>query len=225
MRVSYIYATAYVSVLGSVIVWRLLRFLTARARDHVFSILSKWLIHTVVLARLNGSSDVSVIAGLMVFCMIVGNVISSVIAVTSQADFSARLARLCITNLVILFLGGRTNFIADKLLQLSHNEYHLAHRWIGRICIVEGLIHGILSAFQHRKPLRAIDITVGFIVTRPFTSDAYCLSCFHLLGPLGCAPSFTSVAGFTSYSSICILQPPLLYLSSCGYIKLRWYHI
>ncbi|EUC40669.1 hypothetical protein COCMIDRAFT_41036 [Bipolaris oryzae ATCC 44560] len=160
MQAPYIYATAYICLLGLVVIWRLFRFLTARARDHVFSILSKWLLYTVILARVNSSSDITIIAGIVVICMLVGNIASALIAVASQADFSARLARLCITNLVILFLGGRTNFVADRILKLSHNQYYLVHRWVGRICVLEGLIHGVLSVLQRRKPLRAIDITL-----------------------------------------------------------------
>ena len=164
MQVHYIYAIAYISVLAFVISWRLYRFLMARARDHVFSVLSKWLVYTVILRRVNGSSDITVAMAFAILCMLVGNVVSTVIAVTSQADLSIRLARLCLTNLVVLFFGGRTNFIADKILRLSHNDYYLVHRWIGRICVLEGLIHGVLSALQRRKPLRAIDITVGHLL-------------------------------------------------------------
>ncbi|KAJ5035240.1 hypothetical protein J3E72DRAFT_176970 [Bipolaris maydis] len=160
MQVPYIYAIAYISVLALVISWRLYQFLTARARDHVFAVLSKWLVYTVVLARANGSSDITVAAGFVVLCTLVGNIVSAVIAIPSQADFSTRLARLCLTNLVVLFFGGRTNFIADRIFRLSHSEYYLVHRWIGRICVLEGLIHGVLSALQRRKPLRAIDITL-----------------------------------------------------------------
>ena len=161
MQALYVYTTAYVSILGLVIGWRLYRFLTARARDRVFSVLSKWLIYTVFMARVNGSSDITIFAGFVILCMVAGNVAGAVIAVKTQADFSIRLARLCITNIVVLFFGGRTNLFADRVLKLSHNNYYLVHRWIGRICVLEGVIHGMLSALQRRKPLRAIEITVS----------------------------------------------------------------
>ena len=69
MQAPYIYAAAYISLLSLVVIWRLFRFLTARARDHVFSLLSKWLLYTVILARVNSSSDITIIAGIIVICM------------------------------------------------------------------------------------------------------------------------------------------------------------
>ncbi|KAF1363095.1 hypothetical protein EJ07DRAFT_152612 [Lizonia empirigonia] len=47
--------------------------------------------------------------------------------------------------MVFLYLGGRTNVLVDKFFRLSHTEYWLLHRWLGRLAAAEGIIHGALE--------------------------------------------------------------------------------
>lgn len=168
-----VYGLAYLSVVGLIATWRLSRLLTAQARQHIFSTLSKWLIYTLVFPRLNGTIDITVLAGLIITCVVIGNAVASIIGVHTKAELATRLARLCATNVTMLFLGGRTNFIVDKILRISHADYYLMHRWIGRISVVEGLVHGTLGIVQHRADTTTIDLTVG--------SDAYKVMTFSTL--------------------------------------------
>ncbi|CZR64892.1 uncharacterized protein PAC_14792 [Phialocephala subalpina] len=47
-------------------------------------------------------------------------------------------------NMVPLFLGGRTSFIADRL-GIPLHVYYLAHHWIGRMAVFEGILHTALA--------------------------------------------------------------------------------
>lgn len=165
MYVTLIYAISYASAIAFIVLWRLSQLLALRAGKRWFSIFWKWAIHTLVVRRRKGSSDLSILAASIIGFFFVGNVIGSLIAVRSRSELSLRLAELCLVNFVILFVGGRTNIVIDKFLRWSMTDYYLFHRWIGRISIAEALIHGVLKSLDYSSALRKLDITV--CVPRP----------------------------------------------------------
>ena len=55
-------------------------------------------------------------------------------------DLISRTGVMASINMVPLFLGGRTNIMVD-ILGVSVHSYYLAHHWIGRVVVVQGLIH------------------------------------------------------------------------------------
>jgi hypothetical protein len=75
----------------------------------------------------------------------VANILGAVLQVSSVVDFADRLASLFLVNLVLIFAGGKSNLLVDKVLQLQRSDYSLFHRWVGRICILEGVLHAILK--------------------------------------------------------------------------------
>jgi hypothetical protein len=160
MLVTVIYALSYASAVVLLLLWRLSQFLTTQARERIFSAVAKWLLFSVVLPRMNGSSDVTIMAGSVIILFIVANIVACVLRVQSQLDLSMRLARMCITNLVVLSLGGRSHFLVDRIFRLSNSEYHLLHRWVGRVTVIEGLAHATLCIIKTKATTRTIDISV-----------------------------------------------------------------
>ena len=160
MLITVIYALSYASAVGFLLVWRLSQFITTQAREHIFSTCAKWLLYTVILPRVNGSSDVTIMAGSIIVLFVVANVVGCVLRVQSQSELSTRLARMCVTNLVVLFLGGRSNLLVDKIFHLSNTEYHLLHRWVGRITVIEGLTHATLCMIKTKAAARIVDLSV-----------------------------------------------------------------
>jgi hypothetical protein len=62
------------------------------------------------------------------------------------ADGETRAKRAAIaaaTNLAPIFLGGRTNFLADRA-GISLQSYYLAHHWLARLATVEASLHGVM---------------------------------------------------------------------------------
>ncbi|KFY65338.1 hypothetical protein V496_02645 [Pseudogymnoascus sp. VKM F-4515 (FW-2607)] len=55
-------------------------------------------------------------------------------------DLISRTGVMASINMVPLFLGGRTSIVVD-MLGVSVHSYYLAHHWIGRVVVVQGLIH------------------------------------------------------------------------------------
>jgi hypothetical protein len=163
MQIIVVYVIAYGSAIGLLLGWRLSHFLTTQARERIFSTFTKWAVYTLITRRPNGSSDVTIMTGSIILLLFIANVVGSALSVQTQDEVSLRLARLSVTNLVILYLGGSSNVVLDKVFRLSLTEHQLLHRWVGRVTVVEGLTHGILEFSQLRSAIRPIDLSVcGF---------------------------------------------------------------
>jgi hypothetical protein len=59
-------------------------------------------------------------------------------------DLMVRSGTMAAANLVPLFLGGRTNTLAN-FMGISLHTYYLAHHWIGRVVVVQSIIHVAFS--------------------------------------------------------------------------------
>jgi hypothetical protein len=66
------------------------------------------------------------------FCMGLG--------IKNTTDLIARSGTMASINLIPLFLGGRTSMLAN-FLGISLHTYYLAHHWIGRLVIIQSLLH------------------------------------------------------------------------------------
>jgi hypothetical protein len=118
-------------------------------RERVFSLASKWLVYSLLIPRWTSSTNIT---------LYVGNVVSSVLAVLTKEEFSIRIARLCVTNLVTLYFGGGSSFILDKVLRLPLSDTGILHRWVGRLTLIEGCIHGIIELSQPNSVLNVTTI-------------------------------------------------------------------
>lgn len=161
MHTILIYTLSYAAVVVFIILWRAYQLLTLKARERLFSIFSKWAFYTIIVPRQKGSSDVSVIAGCLILLMFMGNIAGSIVAIRNRTELSIRLARLFAINLTVLFVGGRSSFIIDKILRWPMAEYYLFHRWVGRISILEALVHGILQSAESRSSLSKMNVAVS----------------------------------------------------------------
>lgn len=66
------------------------------------------------------------------FCMGLG--------IHNMSDLIIRSGTMASINIVPLFLGGRTNILAN-FMGISLHTYYLAHHWIGRVVIAQSLVH------------------------------------------------------------------------------------
>ena len=160
MQATLVYTVAYASAVALLLCWRLSQFLTTKVRKRIFSTFSKWVVYTVLFPRLNESSDVTVLSAVLIVLFLAGNVIASVLALHDRDELSSRLARLSSINMVFLYLGGRTNIIVDKGFRLSHTEYWLLHRWLGRTAAAQGIIHGTIEVVHSQATPAAIKLSV-----------------------------------------------------------------
>lgn len=70
--------------------------------------------------------------GINGFCMGLG--------VKTTSDVISRAGIMASVNLIPLFLGGRTNALAN-FIGISIHSYYIAHHWIGRVVIIQSLLH------------------------------------------------------------------------------------
>ena len=84
-------------------------------------------------------------------CLIVGgNVAALSISVHDRPELDKRAATVAAINATLLFLGGRTNPWAN-FLGISLSRYYFFHGWIGRVVILKGLIHSVLSTIRSQS--------------------------------------------------------------------------
>lgn len=144
MDVGVIYSTSIGALFTLFIGWHL-----AAAcfpwRHKAYATLQKVIGQTIIIPRQNGTSDVSVGAGLCIALLVAGNAAACAIRVHTTADLAKRTGRISAINLVPLFLGGRTSLVASRLCGLSLPRHGLLHRWLGRIFVSEAIVHAVSS--------------------------------------------------------------------------------
>lgn len=92
-----------------------------------------------------------------------GNIVG--LTLGGVAGLQWRAGMLALINATPLYLGGRTNPLADWV-GVPLSTYYLTHRWIGAVAVVEGLLHTALA------------LAAGVGDTRFLISG-------HIVGPLG----------------------------------------
>jgi hypothetical protein len=159
MNLTQWYAVSIAAIAGCILLYRIgivsSAFLTARFQY----IALKNLAYPLLIPRRYNWKGVTRLQGAVLggyfgingFCMGLG--------ITSRSELMARSGMLASINLIPLFLGGRTSVLAN-FLGISLHTYYIAHHWIGRLVILQGLLH------------------VGLAITsgRPWTFDSFQIS-------------------------------------------------
>ena len=160
----------------------------------------KQLAYPVLLTRPTGSLDVTRLEGLFIVLYVAVNATCAAYDIEGRSEFSVRLSRLCVTNMVLLYLGGRTNLFLDFAFRLPARRLQLIHHWIGRVCAVEGVIHGVLALTLAPEPGNRLGVpvsgSVALLCRRLLIYGSY-LSCSARFSERRCSPSG---AGHTKFS-------------------------
>lgn len=110
----------------------------------------KYMIYPQIHRYLRRSGKVTRFDLLVLLAFLVGNALCLAINVKGIPEFTKRSGLVSIINLMPLSLGATMNFIIS-LCGISLPAYAKIHRWLGRVAIVEGLIH-VAAAASYRKP-------------------------------------------------------------------------
>ncbi|CAK7202011.1 hypothetical protein SEUCBS139899_004729 [Sporothrix eucalyptigena] len=148
MDVGLWYAVVFASLLAGAVVVCFLIFTTSRIAT-TFA-LKKHVTYANLPVVLQGSDRAAWIDYAVLFLFLLANVLVLAIRNGGAAGFVRRSASLALANLVPLFLGGRINSVAD-VFGLRLRTFRRLHRWLGRVAVVEGLVHAI-AAVALRKP-------------------------------------------------------------------------
>jgi hypothetical protein len=160
MQVVSIYLLSFVSAAAALALWKAVQLVNAPTRRIIIGFVRRKLFYTLVLRRRSSTSEISVFAFINISLLAAANIVACTLGLTNRAALAKRCGTLFLINAVPLFLGGRTSLLVDQIFRLPLSDYHLFHRWIGRICILEGLIHGVINATRLSASLSAIEILV-----------------------------------------------------------------
>lgn len=95
--------------------------------------------HRVFIYRNSWSPFTVTVAEAITIFVFVG--VNTLLAIISRKE---SLPKLAIINMVPLFLGGRTNIGAD-FLGVSLSIYQLTHHWLGRVVVLQSVLHCVFS--------------------------------------------------------------------------------
>ncbi|KAL2166209.1 hypothetical protein VTG60DRAFT_3124 [Thermothelomyces hinnuleus] len=119
------------------------------------------------LTRLHLFYGATCVELLLLSAYIAGNGVAVALKAIKGATIASSAALAASINLIPLLLGGRTSRVAD-VIGVSRPAYYVAHYWIGRIAIVEGLVHAAigLNAVARGQAFDPIAVS-GCIVSLP----------------------------------------------------------
>jgi hypothetical protein len=161
MHITLIYLISFASTVGVLLAWKVSHFIDTDTRRSLSTYFRRKVLYTLVYRRRGASDDVSVMSFLKISLFAVANVIACTFGLADRTELARRCGTLFLINVIPLFLGGRSSFFADQILRIHPSEQSLGHRWIGRICVAEGLIHGVVNATS--ISLTIVQILVGII--------------------------------------------------------------
>ena len=166
MELIHIYAILVGACFGSLFLFRIGRILFQNARQLYIRLIRKYVFYPLITRRRAGTTNVSIFDAFAIALYTFTNIAFLAVRDTSWATLGQRSSLLFVVNLVPLCLGGRTNILLDKFFRIDKDRNDVAHRWIGRICFIEGSVHGIIALIYKPSATTRLGIPVSF---RPVT--------------------------------------------------------
>jgi hypothetical protein len=139
-----------------------------RFYNRLYIFILKNFIYAIFMERRYWNS-VTLIQAAFILLYVTGNGVCMGIGVRNVSDLMIRSGKIALVNMIPLFLGGRRRFVAGQLGVPLH-VYYLAHHCVGRMAILQGVLHAIL-AITSDQPWHFDKRTVsGIAVSSPVTS-------------------------------------------------------
>jgi hypothetical protein len=98
---------------------------------------------------------------LLILALLVGNVFC---LIGDRTKIVQRTGLLSIVNLVPLALGSHMNSVVS-CCGLGYEAYNAIHRWMGRVAVVEGVIHVILAVVSQKPNLHSSTQVAALVVS------------------------------------------------------------
>ena len=123
------------------------------AHTHATLYFCKYVFYPQIHRYLRGSGKTTLFDAVLILAFLVGNVLCITVRVKDISGLTRRSGLMSTINLTPLSLGAQMNLIASRCgIRLS--TYARIHRWLGRVAIVEGLIHTAAAASLRKPNLR-----------------------------------------------------------------------
>ena len=129
--------------------WRVSRIIFRSWLEKSASTLRKYIRYQTVTRRIRGSTDVNIDICIYLLIYFVANATACVIKIVDIKDLGQRCSKLLIFNSIPLYAIGTKSVILNMLLNIEASDYQIIHRWIGRICVLESIIHSVCFMVEH----------------------------------------------------------------------------
>ena len=110
---------------------------------HVHSWTLSHIIYPLLIPRRKWTSITYIEASLL-GAYVIANGVCMGLDVHGTSDLMLQSGMMASVNLIPLFLGGRTNLLANSF-GIPLHTYYLAHHWVGRMVVTQGLLHAGLA--------------------------------------------------------------------------------
>lgn len=126
----------------------MLAFSSQRGRRLLRALQLRWrsgMAYPLLVTRRRGTDAISRADVVVLLLLLVANVLSCTIGVADAQTITTRSGLVAMINLVPLALGGRTNVVLDHVFRVDRGWTEKWHRWVGRVCLLEGVVHGLTA--------------------------------------------------------------------------------
>jgi hypothetical protein len=164
MNITQWYGVALSGVLALLIFFFILLFLTKLIRIYATFYFLKYFLYPQIHPLLRGNKKITRFDLILITSFIIGNILCITINVKNNLELANRAAVLSIINFIPLFFGGRINSIFSRY-GFSYNTYNRVHRYLGRVGIIESIIHASITYRSYRKDFRTSSQIAGLIVS------------------------------------------------------------
>jgi hypothetical protein len=125
--------------------------------------LRKVLLYSTVARRRRGTSSVSFLTAIGILTLITANIFLMRFRVHNTLDLATRASKLSLSNMSILLYGAGGNVLVNYVLKVGLGNWGILHRWLGRICLLQALIHSLCRLSLLKARLNSLQITVSFL--------------------------------------------------------------
>jgi hypothetical protein len=186
-----IYLTSLAAAFGILLLWKVYRIVPIRIRRASMLYARKKLFYTMIYRRRSSSDNINVLSLCNICLLVAGNITACALKISDRKELAKRCGSLFLVNLVPLMLGGQRSILTNYISHLHSSEQSLLHRWMGRVCVVQGLIHAVINAMSS-VPTQ-IQILVGVKLSRYPSPDKTLISTVEHVLTRGAGDSIISV--------------------------------
>jgi hypothetical protein len=156
-----IYTTTVFSFIVICVLWKNAIIANSDRNHHFLPWLIKSLCYSSIIYRRPGTSGINLFAFVLLITVFAVNVFVLVFRLRSKVDLSQRSVWLFVSNLLLLYFGYRNTILTTKL-HVSMYYLQILHRWIGRLCFLLSVTHGVLETVKRKKIPSKLQIAVSW---------------------------------------------------------------
>jgi len=127
----------------------------------------KYLFYPQIPRYLSTSGKTTRFDILLLVVFLSANAIALSIGIEDVSGLIKRSGLLSVINLMPLFSGGQMNIVASRC-GVGFRAYARMHRWLGRVALIEGIIHFATAWSTYKPHFDTFSEIAGLVVRTPF---------------------------------------------------------